>query len=74
MKQTDTVTVPEFAEEIGVARNTVTRWVQEGKVKGTKKGPFPGKSSPILIPRSELERVKKLMAANETGDGQSSSS
>jgi hypothetical protein len=35
--------------------------VRLGKVKGKKKGPFPGKTLPILIPVSELERVKKLM-------------
>ena len=71
MNKTDTVTVPEFAAKIGVARNTVTRWVQSGKVKGTKKGPFRGRYSPILIPKSELERVLKLM---EQDNGQSTSS
>ena len=42
-----------------------------GKVKGTKKGPFRGRYSPILIPKSELERVLKLM---EQDNGQSTSS
>jgi transposase len=69
MKKTDTVTVQEFADEIGVARNTVSRWVQAGKVKGIKQGPFPGKTSPILIPVSELERVKKLMDEGEPQGG-----
>jgi len=64
-KTEDTITVPEFAEKLGVARNTVSQWVKSGKVKGTKKGPFPGKTSPILIPVSELERVKKLMDGDQ---------
>ena len=69
MKKTEKIiTVPEFADAIGVARNTVTRWVQAGLVKGVKKGPFPGKRSPILIPASELERVLKLMKEAEQGD------
>lgn len=74
MKKPETMTVPEFAELLGVARNTVTQWVQSGKVKGTKKGPFPGKTSPILIPISELERVQKLMSGdNGNGNGSSKS-
>jgi transposase len=64
MSKNDTVTVPEFAEKVRVKRETVTRWVQAGKVKGKKQGPFPGKTSPILIPVSELERVLKLMEEN----------
>ena len=55
------MTVPQFADAVGVRRETVTRWVQNGKVKGFKKDPFQAKTSPIFIPRSEIERVKKLM-------------
>ena len=64
MTKNDTLTVPQFAKEIGVARNTVTLWVQKGLVKGFKKGPFPGTTSPVLIPKSELDRVKKLIEEN----------
>ena len=67
-KTEPTITIPEFAEQIGVNRTTVSRWVQSGKVKGIKQGPFRGKTSPILIPVSELERVKKLMEDPETAD------
>jgi len=59
------MTVPEFAAEIGMARNTVTRWVQAGKIKGFKKDPFQARTSPVFIPRSELERVKKLIEQQE---------
>ncbi len=59
-KPENMITIQEFADAIGVDRTTVTRWVQSGKVKGKKQGPFPGRTSPILISRSELERVKKL--------------
>lgn len=64
-KTEPTITVPEFAAEMNVSRQTVSRWVQSGKVKGIKQGPFPGKTSPVLIPVSELERVKKLMQVQE---------
>jgi len=65
MSKNDLMTVPEFAKAIGVARNTVTRWVQAGKIKGFKKDPFHAKTAPVFIPRSEIERVKKLMEQNE---------
>ena len=60
-KKDDLMTVPEFAAEMGVNRFTVTKWVQAGKVKGFKKDPFQAKTAPIFIPRSEVQRVKKLM-------------
>lgn len=60
MTKTDLMTVPMFAQAVGVSRNTVTRWVQSGKVKGFKKDPFDGRTSPVFIPQSELERVLKL--------------
>ena len=62
MTKTDLMTVPMFAEKVGVDRNTVTKWVRSGKVKGFKKDPFNGRTSPIFIPITELERVLKLMA------------
>jgi len=58
---TKTISTREFADALGVSRDTVERWVKFGKVKGQKSGPFPGKTSSILIPVSELERVKKLV-------------
>ncbi len=61
MTKTDLMTVSQFADKVGVARNTVTRWVKSGKVKGFKKDPFQGRTSPVFIPVTELERVLKLM-------------
>jgi excisionase family DNA binding protein len=58
MKQT--LTTVQFANALGVSRDVVEKWVKTGKVKGSKQGPFPGRTSPILIPASEVERVKKL--------------
>ena len=72
MTKTDLMTVSMFAKEIGVARNTVTRWVQSGKVKGFKKDPFEGRTSPVFIPVSELERVLKLIEKSQ-GNGHSKS-
>ena len=61
MTKNDTVTLLEFADEIGVSRETVARWVRLGKIKGFKKNPFQAKTAPVFIPKSELERVKKLI-------------
>jgi predicted site-specific integrase-resolvase len=71
-KNEETITVPEFAEQVGVNRVTVSRWVQAGLVKGSKSGPFPGKTSRILIPVSELHRVLKLMDGESNGHSKSS--
>lgn len=59
------LTTREFAEALGVSRDMVERWVKTGKVKGAKKGPFPGRTSPIFISASELERVKKLLKKDQ---------
>ena len=66
MPKTDLLTVPMFAQEVGVSRFTVLKWVQSGKVKGFKKDPFNGRTSPIFIPVSEVERVLKLMKEAES--------
>jgi predicted site-specific integrase-resolvase len=73
MTKTDLMTVPMFAEKVGVNRFTVTKWVKSGKVKGFKKDPFDGRTSPIFIPVSELERVLKLMKKAEEVIDQSKS-
>jgi excisionase family DNA binding protein len=57
------ITIKQFADALNVSRDTVERWVKAGKVKGSRKGPFPGRTSPILISASELDRVKKLQNA-----------
>jgi excisionase family DNA binding protein len=57
---TKQLTTKEAAEILGVSHDTITRWVKIGKMKGTRKGPFIGRTSPILIPLAEVERVKKL--------------
>jgi len=72
MTKTDLMTVPQFAAKVGVSRFTVTKWVQSGKVKGFKKDPFQGRTSPVFIPVSELERVLKLMKENEQGQSDQS--
>jgi|GEM_PF-3461402 len=73
MTETDLMTVPMFAKKVGVNRFTVLKWVRSGKVKGFKKDPFEGRTSPIFIPKSELERVLKLRE-KQSGNGHSASS
>jgi len=58
MKQT--VTTVQFAEMLGVSRDTIERMIKLGKLKAVRKNPLAGRTSPLLIPASEVERVKRL--------------
>jgi len=55
-----TYTIREVAEMLNVSHDAVTKWVKSGKLKGKKGGLLPGKTSPFLIPSSEVERLKKI--------------
>lgn len=54
------ITIPEFADALGVSRATVERLIKDKKIKAARKNPLAGRTSPLLIPAAELERVKKL--------------
>jgi excisionase family DNA binding protein len=54
------LTIPQFADALGVSRTTVQRMIQNKAIKAVKKNPLAGRTSPLLIPASELARVKKL--------------
>jgi excisionase family DNA binding protein len=54
------MTVNEFAEMLGVSRDTVERMIKQRKIKAVKKNPLGGRTSPLVIPAVEVERVKKL--------------
>lgn len=54
------LTIPQFADALGVSRTTVQRMIQNKAIKAVKKNPLAGKTSPLLILASELARVKKL--------------
>ncbi|MCQ3938434.1 MAG: hypothetical protein DPW18_15505 [Chloroflexi bacterium] len=64
---TKTLTIPEFAGALGVSRKTIERLIKSGKIKAAKKNPFGGRTSPLVIPASELERVKKLRDSAASG-------
>lgn len=53
------LSAPEFADAIGVHRNTVIYWIKMRFIKAEKKNPFV-KRPQYKIPVSELERVRKL--------------
>ncbi len=72
--KSDDLTINQFAKALKVSYWVAYGWVASGKVKGKKKGPFPGKTSPIFISMSELERVRKLMDSESSGNGQSDQS
>lgn len=61
VQMAEEVTTKQAAKVLGVSHDTIARWVKSGKIKARRKGLFPGKTSPILIPMSELARLKKLM-------------
>jgi excisionase family DNA binding protein len=55
-----TVSVSQFAQMLGVSRDTIERMIKLGRLKAMRKNPLAGKTSSLLIPVSEVERVKKL--------------
>lgn len=56
----DLVSVRDAAKELGRPRVTIYRWVDAGKIIGIKLGGI------LFIPKSEIERLKKEQAAEET--------
>lgn len=54
------LSIKEFAEKVSMSHDMVTRLWKKGTIKGRKKNPF-ARNSPVLIPSSELERVKKVI-------------
>lgn len=57
---TDRITIPEFAEALGVSRKTIEREIKRGNIKAVRKNPLAGRTSPLLILATELKRWKKL--------------
>ncbi len=57
----ETLTVAQVASALGVSHDMVNRWWKQGIIKGHKKNPF-ARNSPILIPASELVKLKKAYA------------
>jgi len=53
----DLVSVAEAAKQLGLARYTIYRWVDERKVVAIRLGGI------LFIPQSELERLKNEKAA-----------
>jgi excisionase family DNA binding protein len=60
-----TLTIPQFANALGVSRTTVQRLIVAKKIKAVRKNPFGGATSPLLIPAEELTRAKKLRDGKE---------
>jgi excisionase family DNA binding protein len=51
---TDLLTVAEAADELGITRRQVLRWIKSGRLRARK---LPGHTSPWLIRREELDAV-----------------
>jgi predicted site-specific integrase-resolvase len=62
---TKELTVSEFAERLGVSRDMVIRWWRNGLLKGKKQNPF-ARNSPVFIPSSELDRMMKVYASQNS--------
>lgn len=58
-------TIREVAQLFNVSHDAVTKWVKSGKLKGKKEGLLIGRTSPFLIPESEVERLKKAKEKKE---------
>lgn len=56
------LTVPEAAQELRVHEETVRRWLQAGRLKGSK---LPGRGD-WRVPQSEIDRV--LMTGERGGE------
>lgn len=54
------LTIPEFANAVQVNRKTIEREIKRGNIKAARKNPLAGRTSPFLIPASELVRWLKL--------------
>jgi excisionase family DNA binding protein len=54
------LTIPEFADAVNVNRKTIEREIRRGNIKAARKNPLAGRTSPFLIPASELARWLKL--------------
>ena len=55
----DLIPSKEVALLLGCGRSTLTRWVQEGRLKEAKK--FAGPTGPRLFWRKDVERLRKSL-------------
>jgi excisionase family DNA binding protein len=55
------LTTKEAAARLGVSHDTITRWVKQGKIKARRAGVFLVKTSPIVIPESEIVKLEKRL-------------
>lgn len=55
VKTDDVVSVAQAAKELKLARYTIYRWVEAGKIIGIKLGGI------IFVPKTEVERIAKVI-------------
>ena len=60
----DLIPSREVAELLGCGRSTLTRWVQEGRLKEAKK--FDGITGPRLFWRKDVEHLAKTLDRSPT--------
>lgn len=60
----DLIPSREVANLLNVGRSTLTRWVQEGRLKEAKK--FDGPTGPRLFWRKDVERLAKSLDRSPT--------
>ncbi len=58
--KTNELTITQVANELGMSHDMITRWWRKGIIQGRKKNPF-ARNSPVLIPESELKKIKKVL-------------
>ena len=62
----DLIPSREVAELLGCGRSTLTRWVQEGRLKEAKK--FDGPTGPRLFWRKDVLRLAKQLDRSPAGE------
>ena len=61
---TDLLATIEAAQEIGVERSTLSRWVASGRIAVAHR--LPGRNGAVLFDRAEVERVRDEYAASSS--------
>jgi excisionase family DNA binding protein len=51
--------IAQFAQAVSVSRDKIEREIKLGRIKAVRLNPGAGRTSPLLIPISELPRWKK---------------
>ena len=58
-------TVPNAATKMMVSKQTLYKWIERGKIEYVTMGSLNGKGGAIMIPQSEVTRIRKKGKADD---------